>query len=149
MAGIPNFIGFGSSAPGLTILGNSIDITNPAGTLTNFAYSMPRAGTIKSFAGYISATAALTLLGTTTTVTLQLYRSTTPSNIFTPIAGATVNLVFNGSISIGDIRNGIVTGLNIPVAAQERIMLVASSTQTGLTLISTVAGYISAGVEIG
>ena len=57
--------------------------------------------------------------------------------------------MFNGSISIGDIRNDIVTGLNIPVAAQERIMLVASSTQTGLTLVSTVAGYISAGVEIG
>lgn len=148
LAGIPSFVGFGGSAPGLTILGSSINLTNPAGTLTNFAYSMPRNGTIRSLSAFFSATAALTLLGTTTTIRVQLYGSATPNNIFTPITNAFVDLVINGSIAIGDTINGIATGLNIPVTTQQRLLLVVSSTQSGLTLISTVVGYISAGLEI-
>jgi|GEM_PF-6326923 len=44
LAGVPEFIGFGLSAPGASVLGNTIDFTG--GTLTNFAFTMPRAGAI-------------------------------------------------------------------------------------------------------
>lgn len=150
LAGIPAFIGFGSSAPGLTILGSSIDLTNPSGTLSNFAFSMPRAGTITSLSAYFSTTAALSLLGSSITIRAQLYVSNTPNNVFTPIPGAVVNLspALSGTISIGTISSGITTGLSIPVTAQSRLLMVYSAQASGLSLVNTVVGYASAGIEI-
>ncbi len=41
LAGIPGFVGFGNSAPGLSDLGPTIDLTGSSGTLLNFAFSAP------------------------------------------------------------------------------------------------------------
>ncbi len=150
LAGLPAFVGFGSSVQGLTILGSTIDITNAAGTLTNFAFQVPRAGIITSFSAFFSTTAALSLLGSNVTVNAQIYQSATPNNVFSPIAGTLINLTpsLTGVISIGTLLNGSLTGLNIPVTAQTRLMLVFSATASGLSLLNTVAGYASAGLGI-
>lgn len=151
VAGIPAFVGFGSSAPGLTVLGTSIDITNPAGTLSNFAFSVPRAGTITDLSAFFSTTIALSLVGSTITVTAQLYSSSTPNNIFSPVPGASVKLAppLNGTIGIGTQSYGTTSGLSIPVTVGTRLMMVFSASATGLSLINTVVGYASAGVAIG
>ncbi|SPF51857.1 Putative membrane protein (fragment) [Candidatus Desulfosporosinus infrequens] len=150
LAGIPGFVGFGSSAPGLVDLGATIDLTGAAATNLNFAYSVPRDGTITSIAAYFSTTAALSLVGSTITITAQLYSSTTPDNTFSPVAGTAVTLApaLTGILSVGTISNAILTGLAIPVTAQTRLLMVFSATAAGLTLINTVAGYASAGVVI-
>ena len=150
LAGLPAFVGFGSSAPGLTVLGSTINITNASGTLSNFAFQVPRDGVITSFSAYFSTTAALSLIGSTVTVNAQIYQSATPNNVFTPIAGTLISLSpsLTGIISIGTLLNGALTGLNIPVTAQTRLMLVFSATASGLTLLNTVAGYASAGLSI-
>ena len=150
LAGIPSFVGFGSSAPGLTVLGSTIDITNASGTLSNFAFQVPRAGIITSFSAFFSTTAALSLIGSTVTVNAQIYQSTTPNNVFSPIAGTLISLTpaHTGVISIGTLLNGALTGLNIPVTAQTRLLLVFSAAASGLTLLNTVAGYASAGLSI-
>jgi BclB C-terminal domain-containing protein len=150
LAGTPSFVGFGSSAPSLSILGSTIDLTGAAGTLLNFAFSMPRSGTIKSMSAYFSTTAALSLIGSTVTITAQLYSSTTPDNSFTAVPGASVTLApsLTGIISLGAISNGITTGLNIPVTAQTRFLLVFSSSASGISLLTTTAGYASAGLSI-
>lgn len=117
--------------------------------MTNFAFSMPRAGTITSISAFFSTTAALSLVGTTVTLTAQLYESTTPNNIFTAVPGASVVLPpITGVIAVGNIVNGITTGLSIAVPAQTRLLLVISAAATGLTLVNTVVGYVSAGVNI-
>jgi BclB C-terminal domain-containing protein len=150
LSGTPSFIGFGSSAPSLSILGSTIDLTGAAGTPLNFAFSMPRSGTIKSMSAYFSTTAALSLIGSTVTITAQLYSSTTPDNSFTAVPGASVTLApsLSGIISIGATSNGITTGLNIPVTAQTRFLLVFSSSAAGISLLTTTSGYASAGLSI-
>ena len=150
LAGIPSFVGFGSSAASLSVLGATIDLTGAAGTLLNFAYSVPRAGTITDIAAYFSVTTALALVGSTITITAQLYSSTTPDNTFSPIAGTAVTLApaLIGAVAIGAVSNAILTGLSIPVTAQTRLLMVFSTTATGLSLINTVLGYASAGVAI-
>lgn len=147
---MPAFVGFGNSAQGLTLLGSSIDISNASGTLSNFAFQVPRAGIITSFSAFFSTTAALSLIGSTVTVNAQIYQSVTPNNVFTPIAGTLISLTpsLTGAISVGTLLNGALTGLNIPVTAQTRLMLVFSATASGLTLVNTVAGYASAGLAI-
>ena len=150
LVGTPAFVGFGSSAPGLSIVGNTIDLTNPSGTLTNFAFTMPRDGTITAIDIFFSTTAALSLVGSTITITAQLYQSTVPNNTMTAIPGTLITLTpsLTGILSIGSISKGILTGLSIPVPAQTRLMLVLTATATGLSLVNTVAGYASAGVSI-
>ena len=149
LIGIPSFIGFGSSAPGLTILGDIIDLTNASGTLTNFAFSVPRDGFITSVSAFFSTTVALALIGSTITIRAQLFASTTPDNIFSPLpAIVTLAPSLTGLISIGDIVSGITTGLAIPVTAQTRLLLVFYADAAGLSLVNTVVGYASAGVSI-
>ncbi|MDE6816529.1 MAG: hypothetical protein K2P13_04960 [Lachnospiraceae bacterium] len=150
LAGLPAFVGFGSSAQGLTLLGSTIDITNAGGTLSNFAFQVPRAGVITSLSVFFSTTAALSLVGSTVTVNAQIYRSVTPNNIFSPVAGTLVSLTpsLSGIISVGTLLNGSLAGLSIPVTAGSRLMLVFSATASGLTLINTVVGYASAGLSI-
>lgn len=150
LAGLPAFVGFGSSAQGLTVLGSTIDITNSSGTLSNFAFEIPRAGVITSFSAFFSTTALLPLVGTTVTVKAQIYQSTTPDNVFSPIAGTLINLTpsLSGTVAIGTILNGSLTGLNIPVTSQTRLMLVFSATASGISLVNTIVGYASAGLSI-
>ena len=110
---------------------------------------MPRDGTITSIAAYVSATAALSLIGTDLNIRAQLYSSTTPDDVFSPIATALVDLdPLTGVISIGTNSSGITTGLNVPVTAGTRLMLVFSATATGITLVNTFLGNASAGVTI-
>ncbi|MEK5256480.1 exosporium glycoprotein BclB-related protein [Paenibacillus sp. FSL F4-0125] len=144
-------IGFGSTATNIAITGGTIDLTGAAGTLLNFAFSVPRTGTLTSIAAYFSTTASVSLVGSTVTITAQLYRSTTPNNTFTAVPGALVTLspALTGLISLGSISSGNTTGLSIPVTVGERLLLVFTSTVTaGLDVAATVAGYASAGVTI-
>ena len=145
-----SLIGFGSSAPGITLVGANIVLTGTGTELLNFAFSVPRDGTISSIAAYFSTTAALSLIGSTVTITAQLYESTTPSNTFTPIPGATVTLAppLTGILALGTISSGITPGLNIPVTAGTRLLMVFSANVTGIDIATIVAGYASAGVSI-
>jgi BclB C-terminal domain-containing protein len=81
LVGTTGLVGFGNSVSNVTLLGGTIDLsdTTIAGPLINYAFSVPRAGTIESLAAFFSTTIDLTLIGTTVTVTAQLYRSTTPT----------------------------------------------------------------------
>ncbi|PEW03214.1 bclB domain-containing protein [Bacillus cereus] len=150
LAGTGGLIGFGSSAPTVSALGASIDLTGASGLLLNMAFSVPRNGVITSIAAYFSTTLALNIIGGSISITAQLYESTTPNNIFTPIPGAVVTLAppLTGVINIGTIRSGITTGLTIPVTPQTRLLMVYSITSSGLTVASVVEGYASAGVTI-
>ncbi|MCY7529391.1 exosporium glycoprotein BclB-related protein, partial [Bacillus pumilus] len=148
LVGTSSLVGFGNSATGVSIVGGIIDLTGAAGTLLNMAFSVPRAGTITSFAGYFSTTAALSLIGTSITVTASLFASPTPNNSFTQVASVTLAPALTGVLTLGAIANGIATGLNVPVTPQTRLLVVFSATATGLSLLNTVAGYASAGLSI-
>jgi BclB C-terminal domain-containing protein len=113
------------------------------------AFSMPRAGTITDIAAFFSTTLSLSLVGSTITVTAQLYSSTTPDNIFSPIGTAvTLAPALTGILAAGTVSNGILTGLSLAVTPETRLLMVFSITATGVSLINTVIGYASAGITI-
>ena len=146
LVGTTGLVSFGSNLSGVSIVGGTIDLTS----LTDYAFSVPRNGTITSLAAFFSTTAALSLVGSTITITAQLYESTTPSNTFTPMAGAVATLApaLTGILAIGTISSGLTSDLSIPVTAGTRLLLVFSATAAGLSLANTVAGYVSAGLSI-
>jgi BclB C-terminal domain-containing protein len=144
LVGFPALVGFGSSIEVLTVLGISIDLSG----LTNFAFSMPRDGVITSLSAFFSVTVGLSLIGTDFTLRAQLYRSTAPNNIFTPIPQAVVDMALPGLLNVGDTFNATVTGLDVGVTNQTRLLLVISAEAQGLSLLNTITGYVSAGVNI-
>ncbi|GAB1157588.1 hypothetical protein YWY31_36130 [Paenibacillus illinoisensis] len=146
-----SLVGFGNSASGVSVNGGIIDLTGAAGTLLNFAFSASRAGTITSLAAYFSTTAGLSLVGSTITITAQLFRSSTPNNSFTAVPGAVVTLTpsLTGVLALGTISSGLTTGLSIPVAASDRLLMVFSASVTaGIDVATTLAGYASGGLSI-
>ena len=149
VAGNVGLIGFGNSAANLGVLGPTIDLTGAAGLLLNMAFSVPRNGTITSIAAFFSTTLGLGLSGTTVTISAQLYSSTTPNNIFSPI-GTPVTLApaMTGVLGVGTISNGILTGLSLAVTPETRLLMVFSANAVGLNLVTTIEGYASAGITI-
>lgn len=152
LVGTAGLVGFGSSASNVTVAGGLIDLTcTVLGPLLDFAFSVPRAGTITSIAATFSTTVGLTLPGTVVTITAQLYFAPATSNTFAPIPGAAVTLVppLTGVVALGTISSGIISGLSIPVLPGDRLMMVFTATAAGTgTLLTTVVGYASAGVNI-
>ncbi|WP_339326430.1 exosporium glycoprotein BclB-related protein [Bacillus thuringiensis] len=151
LVGTASLIGFGNSASGITPVGGTIDLTGTTlGPILDFSFSMPGDGVITSISAYFSNTQTLTIAGTTVTITAQLYSSTTPDNIFTPIREALVILApaLTGAVALGAVSNGITTGLNIPVTEETRLLLVFSATATGISLVNAITGYASGGIRI-
>ncbi|MFJ5713991.1 exosporium glycoprotein BclB-related protein [Neobacillus sp. NPDC093127] len=151
LVGTGGLLGFGNSASGISLSGGTIDLTGTAlGPIIDFAFSVPRDGTITSISAFFSNTTALTLVGSTITVTAQLYSAPATSNTFSPIPGASVTLTpsLTGVVSLGTISSGITSPVSIPVAATDRLLMVYSATATGLSLVNTVTGYASAGFTI-
>ena len=146
LVGDAALLGFGSNASGIDASSGTIDLTSTG----YFAFSMPSDGTITSLSAYFSTTTALSLVGTTVTITAQVYTSVTPDNIFTPVPGAIVTLApaLTGVVAIGTVCNGITTGLSIPVTAETSVLVVFSITSAGVTLINTVDGNAGAGLKI-
>ncbi len=149
-----SLIGFGNSVSEVSLIGGAIDIAGTnIGELLNYAFSVSRDGTITSIAAYFSTAADLSLIGSTVTITAQLYRSAPPpNNIFTPIPGANITLTppLNDTALVGTISDGAVTLLvPVPVTTRTRLLMVFSAEVTmGTAIASTVIGYASAGVTI-
>ncbi len=146
MIGTTTAVGFGNSVTGLSVLGGAIDTTG----FTNMAFSVPRDGTVTAIAADFNLTAAAALVGTTVTITAQLFSAAT-SNVFTPVAGALVTLAppLTGVVAVGTFSSGLTTGIAIPVTAGTRLMLVFSAQVTaGIDIATLISGFASAGLTI-
>lgn len=151
--GLPTFLGFGGSVQDVNILGSPtgiIDLTGSPGLALNLSFCMPRAGIVTDMAAYFSTVVPLSLALTSITITAQLYESPVPDNIFVPVPGATLNLTpsLTGVLPAGTISEGVLNNINVPFANQTRLLLVFFVTATGVSLIESVQGYLSAGLSI-
>jgi BclB C-terminal domain-containing protein len=147
-ATLGSVVGFGNSATGISVAGATIDLSGGVGTLLAFAFVSPRSGTLTSLSVNFSNIVSLVLVSTTVTVNVAVYSAASTSNTFTPISGANVNISLTGTISPGAISHAIVTGLSSATTSEMRLLLVCSATASGVSLINTVTGYVSAGLNI-
>jgi BclB C-terminal domain-containing protein len=138
----------GDQAGSEQLTGSELDLTGGGGQIVP-AQTFPTDETIQSITVFSSTTVAQALIGTTVTVTAQLYTSTTPNNTFAPVPGASVTAAppLTGVDAVGTISNGITTGLSIPVTAQTRGVIVVSITAAGLSLVNAVPMYASASIS--
>ncbi|MDS1004506.1 exosporium glycoprotein BclB-related protein [Clostridium sporogenes] len=99
-----------------------------------------------SLAGFFSATAAVNLLSNVQ-IRLTIYTAAAGSNTFSPVGTPLLLTPALGVIVVGTTSSGI-NAQNISVAAGDKILLVADSDTLGISLASTVTGYLSAGITI-
>ncbi|HLU88950.1 MAG TPA: exosporium glycoprotein BclB-related protein, partial [Cyclobacteriaceae bacterium] len=136
--------------------GNSTNVIQSLGPLDmtmvpNMAFSVPRDGLITSISGFFSASVGIILSSSTLQITAQLFSATPNDNFFYPVPGASVTLgpALSGLINTGDVSNGHVNGLAIPVTAGTRLMLVVNPAIVGgVDIVTTVTGYFSGGLVI-
>lgn len=140
----PSLIGFGTAVPGVTIVGNTIDLS---GVVTE-AFSVPRPGNITAISASFTATLAVTLVGTTT-VTATVYRAPAGSTLFTATS-ATVNLApaFTGIIAVGQTSFASASVPPVPVVTGDRLLMVYSITTAGVAIAQVLTGTASAGITI-
>lgn len=140
-------VGFGSSLEGVDVGSGTIDLTGAVGFPTNMAFSMPRDGTLTQLSAFFSNVLEV-LLTDDVSVDVQVYRSTTPDNVFTAIPGAVVQMLLPaGTIVVGGVFSGTVP-LAVDVSNQDRLLLVARLTVPGTDVAVSVTGYVSAGLAI-
>lgn len=141
----PSLIGFGTATPGVAIAGTTLDLTT---LLLNEAFSVPRDGNITAISASFTATAAVTLLGTTTVVA-QIYKAPAGSTVFTA-TGATVNLApsYGGVITIGQTSFASANVAPIPVVQGDRLVMVYSIVTSGVTVVQVLTGTAGAGITI-
>ena len=145
LAGIPEFLGFGMSSPGVSALGTTINFTG--GTLTNFAFTVPRNGTLTDIAGTFNIIAGASVGSMNPTI--YVYRAPANSDNFTQLTGAKLVLPDIGLLAIDATVTGTISNVNAPITAGDRLLVVAAATSAdGLTLAGTATGYISAGLGL-
>ena len=146
LVGTTSLIGFGGSEPGVSLVGNDI---STALLPLEYSFTVPQAGTITAMSATFKNTVALTLIGSTITITAQVFRAPAGSNTFSPTT-AVLNLAppLSGVIAIGSLSFASSSTISVPVAQGDRLLMVFSATAGGLSLINTVTGGASAGLTI-
>ena len=151
LVGNTSLVGFGSAAIDVPLLDGAINLIGSViEPVINFSFSVPRVGSITSIVAYFSNIADLNLVDTSVTITAQIFRSTASDNIFNPIPDAILTLgpSLTGIVAIGTVSKGISSNLSIDVNLEDRLLLVFFATASGISLINTITGYVSAGLTI-
>ena len=139
-------VGFGSGTNLQVLGGGQLDLKNQT-----YAFVTPVDGSISTIAasltvGIVDPIPVSNILA----IAVRLYQAPVSSNVFTPIPGAVVYLSPNLSGNVPDdtIFSGITSGMNIPVTAQTKLLLVYTVAITGPDVAYRIDGHGSAGVLI-
>lgn len=144
-------VGFGNAVPGVMRTNGIIDLTGGQGQLRNTAFVMPRDGVITGLSGAFSTVEALSLVGSTIRIAVQLYTAPAYDNMFTAVPGASAVLGagLTGVLPIGTMASGTVNGLAIPLTAGTRCLIVyTAEVAAGLDMATMINGYASGGLTI-
>ncbi|MGE7983834.1 exosporium glycoprotein BclB-related protein [Solibacillus sp. NPDC093137] len=145
LVGTTSLIGFGTAVPGITIVGNTIDLSGVA----TEAFAVPRNGSITAISASFTALAAVDLGLGSVSVTAQIYRAPAGSSVFTATnARVTLTPPFTGLITLGQTSYGSSNVPPVPVAQGDRLLMVYSIAGTGVTLAAALTGTASAGITI-
>ncbi len=131
---------------GLPLAGG--DVFTSASNAAGMVQILPKLTFITGMEGRFTASTNQLLVGTTVTVTAQLYTDQGGIGILSAVPGAVCTMAppLTGIVSPGDERSCSATGLSIAVGAGTAAAIVISATATGLSLSNTVTGWASTSI---
>lgn len=132
-----------------TLSGGTIDAST--GAPAGIPQVLPRDGTVTAVAAHMVTTVAQSLVGTTITITAQLYTNGGSGDTRSPVAGTTCTLApaLTGVLAIGTDADCVLTGLSVPVTAGSTAAVVVSATAAGVSLINTVPVDVTTSITLG
>lgn len=134
-------VGFGTQSTGTAFLGPIITLPG----IANFAFSVPRAGTLTSLSAYFTASSGIAV-PEAATVRAEIYRATPGSNNFTA-TGVAVNLPLPAGITAGTTVFDD-TVANLSLVRNDRLLLVYTASISPGATPTVVVGTASAGITI-
>ncbi|WP_186446531.1 exosporium glycoprotein BclB-related protein [Neobacillus bataviensis] len=138
-------LGFGSSIDSVNVTGLTLNLG--AGGVLDYAFVVPRAGTVTSIGAFFSTTADVTQLAPVT-ISAQLYLASPGSSSFSPVGTPVLlNPPLGPVISVGQNRNNVAAQV-ISVSPGDKLLMVFSINTAGLDIASVVTGFASAGITI-
>jgi BclB C-terminal domain-containing protein len=143
-------IGVSSGFDGISIVGGEIPLTVGIGSVLDSGWIAAANAIVTRMFAQFTVTQPLTFLATSITINLALYTAIAGSNTYSVVAGGSINLSppLSGTLSIGDIVNGSSTALSANIVQGQSYLWVASTTATGLSLITTTTGTLRGGMLI-
>jgi BclB C-terminal domain-containing protein len=130
LVGLPAYVGFGSAAPGINLLGATISVSG----LLDYAFTVT-----------VGANVSIGLVQIHATV----YISNPGSNTFTQTPVTVTLSPGLGLVAIGTIASGAASGFSQPVTTGDQILLVISATNNSVLSVATATtGSITAGITI-
>ncbi|OXM17209.1 hypothetical protein [Paenibacillus herberti] len=156
LSGLPNLgviVGSDFISESIPVISlSSVGVSTALFPNTNYAFSMPQAATITAFsAGFIPGD--ITIEGGSVSIQAQLCRaspSAAPDAFFEPVPGAVIPMspTLTGNIS-GFSCAGSLTGLNIPLDAEDRFIILFTASSTGANVSpTTISGTIGANLTL-
>jgi hypothetical protein len=109
---------------------------------------LPSAVTFGSMSVNFVTGQAMSLVGTTVTLTAQLYTVPNGSTIASAVSGfsCTLSPAFTGVLAINTLSSCTANGLTGAFSAGDSGFVVVSATAAGISLINTVEGSLSVGI---
>jgi hypothetical protein len=108
--------------------------------------TLPSSVTFSKLAVTISNQTALSLVGTSITITAQLYKYSSGS--YSTVGSAcTLSPAFTGIVGVGATASCLTTGMTASYAAGDAGFVVLSATASGISLVNTVSIAVSTGVQ--
>ncbi len=140
--------GYVKTAYATPLSSGSIDLTPTAGSDTTPPYTLLADGTFTAIRGTLHLEQALSLVGTTVTVTAQVYSSPSATATLFPVPGTACTFApaLTGIVAVGTSAQCSLTGLSIPYTAGSTAVLVVTATAAGVSLINTVPITVSVSV---
>ncbi|MCL1990703.1 MAG: hypothetical protein FWG67_07425, partial [Defluviitaleaceae bacterium] len=150
LAGTSAYIGFGYSGVSLTTFGIPIDFSKATGA-SNFAFTMPRSGTLTDLSANFTTTVGVSLGVGETHVQAQVYVAPAGSNVFIPDPSSLLTLSPGVvTVTAGQLLSGSKSGLGISVNQGDQVLLVFGATSNGgvSVPVGLIEGYANAGLSI-
>lgn len=145
LIGTSTLLGSGISKTGISLTGTTLNLLGDA---NGVAITIPYNCVIKTISFNYYNSVALSLIGSTLSLHLQIYKASAISNSYEPISQSTVTNQLTGIINIGYTASNSLSNLNIPISANEKIVVLISATATGLSLVNTSTGFVSASIGL-
>jgi hypothetical protein len=135
------------AVPNATLTLASLDLGSSS-TLLSVAQTFPKTITLTKINGTFDTTAALSLIGSSVTLTATVYTGVSGSNVLTPPVGTLTCSppAYTGILAIGDVRTCTGSG-SVTVNAGGRAVIVVSATASGVSLINTLVFGASFGLS--
>jgi hypothetical protein len=118
------------------------------GNFIGAVQTLPAATTFTKMYGTLINESAMNLIGSTITVTAQLFHYTSGGSS-AGVAGTTCTFApaYTGIVAIGDVTTCSVTGFSASIPGGDGAFIVISATAAGLSLINTIQIDASIGVQ--